>query len=112
MPYISRSNGAQQEGLHRMYTAGELFGWDDTKYPVLVVDWKDKELHAKTRKEKLIHKLDNLANIMSKFDSNYFDSISKINLFRFYSLNFNIIETSFTTYLIDIINFNYELIFI
>lgn len=64
-----------QEGLHRMYTAGELFGWDDTKYPVLVVDWKDKELHAKTRKEKLIHKLDNLANIMSKFDSNYFDSM-------------------------------------
>lgn len=64
-----------QEGLHRMYTAGELFGWDDTKYPVLVVDWKDRELHAKTRKEKLIHKLDNLANIMSKFDSNYFDSM-------------------------------------
>lgn len=33
-----------QEGLHRMYAAGELFGWDK-EFPVLVVDWYDKDLH-------------------------------------------------------------------
>ena len=27
-----------QEGLHRMYAAAELFGWNDVKFPVLVVE--------------------------------------------------------------------------
>lgn len=27
-----------QEGLHRMYAAAELFGWDDVKFPVLVIE--------------------------------------------------------------------------
>ena len=31
-----------QEGLHRMYAAGKLYGWN-TKFPVLVVDDFDKE---------------------------------------------------------------------
>lgn len=31
-----------QEGLHRMYAAGELYGWN-TKFPVLVVEDFDKE---------------------------------------------------------------------
>ena len=38
-----------QEGLHRMYAAGELYGWN-TKFPVLVVDNYDKELAEKWRK--------------------------------------------------------------
>ncbi len=36
IPYISESNGANQEGRHRMYIAAELFGWDKT-FPVLLV---------------------------------------------------------------------------
>lgn len=38
----------QQEGRHRMYTAGKLFGFDH-KFPVLVIDWFDKDLQ--TRRE-------------------------------------------------------------
>ena len=40
-----------QEGLHRMYVVGEMFGWDSNSYPVLVVDYFDKE------KQKNIDKL-------------------------------------------------------
>lgn len=32
----------QQEGLHRMLVAADLFGWDH-KFPVLVVTWADEE---------------------------------------------------------------------
>lgn len=35
-----------QEGLHRMYAAGEAFGWDK-KFPVLVVTAFDKDREAK-----------------------------------------------------------------
>lgn len=38
-----------QEGLHRMYAAGELYGWN-TKFPVLVVEDYDKDLAEKHRK--------------------------------------------------------------
>lgn len=33
-----------QEGLHRMYVAGELFGWDH-KFPVLIINWADEQRH-------------------------------------------------------------------
>lgn len=36
MPYISKSNGSRQEGLHRLYIAAELFGWNE-KFPVLLL---------------------------------------------------------------------------
>lgn len=36
MPYISKSNGSKQEGLHRLYVAAELFGWNE-KFPVLLL---------------------------------------------------------------------------
>ena len=35
-----------QEGRHRMYTAGELVGWD-TKQPVMVITWADEERHKR-----------------------------------------------------------------
>lgn len=38
----ARHDGAKQEGLHRMIVAGDLFGWD-TKFPVMVIDWADKD---------------------------------------------------------------------
>jgi len=37
-----------QEGLHRMYAAGEAFGWD-TKFPVLVVEPYDETLWAEQK---------------------------------------------------------------
>jgi len=45
----------QQEGLHRMLTAAELFGWD-TKHPVLIVRYADedrasREIEAAKRKK-------------------------------------------------------------
>lgn len=36
----------QQEGRHRMYVAGELFGWD-IKHPVMIITWADEERHKK-----------------------------------------------------------------
>ena len=44
-----------QEGLHRMYAAGEVFGWD-TKFPVLIVEpynqelWEEQELNQEMRR--------------------------------------------------------------
>lgn len=36
MAFISRSNGRQQEGRHRMYIAASIFGWNKS-FPVLVL---------------------------------------------------------------------------
>ena len=33
-----------------MYVAGEMFGWE-TKFPVLIINWYDQELHDKREKE-------------------------------------------------------------
>ena len=41
MTYLDFANETQ-EGRHRMFVAGELFGWD-TKFPVLIVDYADKQ---------------------------------------------------------------------
>lgn len=46
-----------QEGLHRMYVIGELYGWD-YKVPVLVVDWYDKERAENAIKEKKKREID------------------------------------------------------
>lgn len=40
-----------QEGRHRMYIAGERFGWD-MKFPVAIIKWKDEELQRQIEKEK------------------------------------------------------------
>ena len=42
---ITVINAAQQtqEGLHRMYVVGEMFGWNNKKYPVLFIDYYDKD---------------------------------------------------------------------
>lgn len=45
----------QQEGRHRMYFAGETFGWDK-KFPVLVVNWADEEKHQRDEYQKEIDK--------------------------------------------------------
>lgn len=40
-----------QEGRHRMFTLGELFGWDDYKYPVLIIEeTKEGALYKKENK--------------------------------------------------------------
>lgn len=46
----------QQEGRHRMYVAGELFGWDK-KHPVLVINWADPAKEMERRKAKEIEEL-------------------------------------------------------
>ena len=38
--------GREQEGLHRMMVAGDLFGWNH-KFPVLTINWYDTELRNK-----------------------------------------------------------------
>ena len=51
MPYIDMEHPKYQEGRHRMYVAGELFGWD-TKQPVLATnDSKTKFLTDEAREK-------------------------------------------------------------
>ena len=38
----AKHDGADQEGLHRMIVAGDLYGWD-TKFPVMIIEWADKD---------------------------------------------------------------------
>lgn len=51
MPFINYAEKGQ-EGLHRMYVAGELLGWDSPKHPVLCIYWADEERHARDVEEK------------------------------------------------------------
>lgn len=51
MPFINYAEKGQ-EGLHRMYVAGELFGWTDSKHPVLVINWADEARHEREEKAK------------------------------------------------------------
>ena len=48
MAYLNFADETQ-EGRHRMYVAGELFGWD-TKFPVLIIEHADEE-RAKREEE-------------------------------------------------------------
>ncbi len=50
LPYLNYAE-KNQEGLHRMLVAAELFGWDH-KFPVLIVEWVDEELAKRKEKEK------------------------------------------------------------
>lgn len=50
LPYINYAE-QNQEGLHRMLVAAELFGWDH-KFPVLIVEWADKQLAFERALEK------------------------------------------------------------
>lgn len=51
MPFINYAENGQ-EGLHRMYVAGELLGWNSPKHPVLCIYWADEERHEREVKEK------------------------------------------------------------
>lgn len=64
MPVLNKADAAQ-EGLHRMYVVGELFGWEH-KVPVLVVDWADKqrayEDAKQQRKRRIEHNIQKAVN--------------------------------------------------
>lgn len=55
LPYINYAE-KQQEGLHRMYVAGELFGWNH-KFPVLAINWVDEEKHKQMEHDRYIRRL-------------------------------------------------------
>lgn len=50
MTYLNFADETQ-EGRHRMFVAGELFGWD-TKFPVLVIEHADKERAQKDEEDR------------------------------------------------------------
>ena len=50
VPYIDYAR-EMQEGRHRMFVAGELFSFD-TKFPVLVIDYADKERAKKEEQDR------------------------------------------------------------
>lgn len=66
LTYIDYTTEDSQEGLHRMYAAAEMFGWD-TKFPVLVIDWLDKDLHIKQEKQRRENEIrDNIEEAVKK----------------------------------------------
>ncbi len=56
MPMINYAEKGQ-EGLHRMFVIGELYGWDH-KVPVLVVEWYDEERANREAEAKKQHEID------------------------------------------------------
>lgn len=49
-------NHPTQEGLHRMIVAGDIFGWN-TKFPVMVIKWVDKQKADQEKKNIRINKV-------------------------------------------------------
>ena len=58
LPFIDYANNGQ-EGRHRMYTAAMLTSWD-TKFPVLVIDYYDKDLQKEIENRREQDKRDNI----------------------------------------------------
>lgn len=61
LPYINYAE-KEQEGLHRMMVAAELFGWDHP-FPVLKVTWADEE---RAHQEQLIRKKEEIEKRIRK----------------------------------------------
>lgn len=57
MPFINYAEKSQ-EGLHRMYVAGELLGWDSPKHPVLCVRWADEARHEREERQKYLNEVE------------------------------------------------------
>lgn len=55
IPYISIAERGQ-EGLHRMMVIGDMFGWDNAKYPVLVIRYADEERARIEKENKIINR--------------------------------------------------------
>ena len=55
LPYINYAE-RNQEGLHRMLVAAELFGWDH-KFPVLIIEWADEERANRWERERIESRL-------------------------------------------------------
>ena len=73
MPFIDYAN-VTQEGLHRMMVAGDLYGWNNVKHPVLVVDTYDKQLQ---KKWDLLDDVDYVKK-WGKFDKFKYDNYSEL----------------------------------
>ena len=59
IPYLNfAGNKPQQEGRHRMYAVGELYGWN-TKFPVLEINWTEQG--KKENEDEQINKIINRA---------------------------------------------------
>lgn len=58
IPYLDYTNGFGQEGLHRMMAVGELFGWNESKFPVLVITFADEQKHIEDLKWRDQHKIE------------------------------------------------------
>ena len=71
MTYLNYAERGQ-EGRHRMYVAGELFGWNK-KFPVLVINWADENRQNKWLEQKRQY------NIEEKIDN----AISETKRYRY-----------------------------
>lgn len=73
--FINKTNNGQ-EGLHRMMVVGNRYGWNNTKYPVLIVSYLDEEIEKELE----------LRRNISEFEFNYMDDIVDYVLWSNYYL--------------------------
>ena len=75
--YLDYSNGFAQEGRHRMYVAGERFGWN-TKFPVLVIEAAESPLfELKENRESLNEVYPNKGESKKDFINRFMRATSK-----------------------------------
>ena len=60
LTFLDYANNTQ-EGRHRMYVAGELFGWN-TKFPVAIIEVADKAREEELKREAYLNKIANYIN--------------------------------------------------
>ena len=81
-----------QEGRHRMYCVGELLGWDK-KFPVMVIDWADKEKAEKEANAEKEAKINNIKNdIQDAYDkcvNNIYNDVDELISDMVWYLKFN-----------------------
>lgn len=70
MPFINYAEKGQ-EGLHRMFVAGEMFGWDSPKHPVLCIRWADEDRARREEKEKYDAKVESAIEYAVKESLHY-----------------------------------------
>lgn len=87
----------QQEGRHRMYFAGETFGWDK-KFPVLVVTYVDEEREKKTSLYNILYDIIRKALKFSYFDIDEFKSQVEYEASNKFEYSSEKYELNFTTY--------------
>lgn len=76
IPYLDYTNGFGQEGLHRVMAVADIFGWESEKFPVLVIDFADKQKHIDDLKWHDQRKIEN--DVIEKSLRYHFEDVEEL----------------------------------